>query len=55
MKRDCRLIGGKDKESVNTGGRENERVRNGRCSDSFIHAPDCGEARERSQEDRETA
>lgn len=35
--------------------RENMLVREGRCSDSFIHAPDCGEGRERSQEDRETA
>ena len=39
--------GGKDKESVSTGG--GERVR--RCCDSFIHAPDCGEAGEGRQRD----
>lgn len=34
------------------GERENVLVREGRCSDSFIHAPDCGGVRERSQEDK---
>lgn len=54
MRRDCHLIGGRDKGSVSAGGKENVFVREGRCSDSFIHAPDCGGGRERSQEDRET-
>lgn len=45
MKRDCHLIGEKIK-SVSAG-RERERVRHRRCSDSFIHAPHCGEAREK--------
>ncbi len=37
----------RDKGSVSAGGRENVLVREGRCSDSFIHAPDCGGGREK--------
>lgn len=46
----------KDIESASAGeeeATENVLVRRGRCSGSFIHAPDSEEARQRSQEDRQ--
>lgn len=50
MKRDCRLVREKINR-VSAGGRENVLVREGRCSGSFIHAPDCGEGGEKRGED----